>query len=198
MNPLNPKFLAATVAAVFACAAGAPARASIIADGLTYTLTERAISSTVDQFTLDITGINGPSDTEHGGRYGVNAFALNQPQGGLATGSAPGFTYTPGGTSANGCTMVGAFFCFAANTTPSGPPLAANSKLDITFTLTANSAGEFAGYNPGFKIDWAGTNNHYDLVGQTLTPTVVPLPAALPLFLSGLAGLGLMRRRRAA
>jgi hypothetical protein len=36
----------------------------------------------------------------------------------------------------------------------------------------------------------------YDLVSQTLTPTPVPLPAALPLLLGGVAGLGFMRRRK--
>ena len=33
-------------------------------------------------------------------------------------------------------------------------------------------------------------------IGQTITPSVVPLPAALPLFLSGIAGFGLLVRRR--
>ena len=36
------------------------------------------------------------------------------------------------------------------------------------------------------------------LYSQTLTPTAVPLPAALPLPLGGIAGLGFMRRRKAA
>jgi hypothetical protein len=203
VNPSNSKLLAATAALVVACGAVAPARASLIADGLTYTLTEAAISPTVEQFSLDITGINatginGTSLDTEGGRYGVQSFAFNQPVGGLVTGSAPGFMYSTGGLNASGCNMHGTFFCFSANTTPSAPALAANSTLDITFTLTASSAGDFAGYNPGFKINWDGTRNNYDLVGQTLTPSVVPLPAALPLLLSGLAGLGFMRRRRAA
>jgi hypothetical protein len=55
------------------------------------------------------------------------------------------------------------------------------------------------GYNPDFKIQWLGSKSgKYDLVSQTLTPTAVPLPAALPLLLGGIAGLGFMRRRKAA
>ena len=64
----------------------------MIADGLTYTLFESTLSPTVDQFTLDITGINGPTDTE-GGRYGVQLFAFNQPGSRVTTGSLSGFTY---------------------------------------------------------------------------------------------------------
>ena len=45
----------------------AGARASLIADGLTYTLTESATANPLtDQFTLNIAGINGPSDKKVG------------------------------------------------------------------------------------------------------------------------------------
>jgi hypothetical protein len=65
--------------------------------------------------------------------------------------------------------------------------------------VTVAQAGDFAGYDPDFKIQWLGSKSgKYDLVSQTLTPAPVPLPAALPLFLGGIAGLGFMRRRKAA
>ena len=74
-----------------------------------------------------------------------------------------------------------------------------NSQLTFAFDLTVAQAGDLANYDPDFKIQWLGSNaGKYDLVSQRLTPTVVPLPAALPLLLSGLAGFGFMSRRRAA
>jgi len=182
-----------------ALCAGAPARASLIADGVTYRLLETPLSPTEDQFTLEITGINGPSDTE-GSRYGVNSLAFTEPTpGSVVTGSMAGFTFMTGGLSAMGCDGTGNFYCFKANTKPTGPALAANSDLTTTFDLTVAQTGDLANYDPDLKIQWVGGNpGKYDLVSQTLTPTVVPLPAALPLLLSGLAGLGFMSRRKAA
>jgi hypothetical protein len=154
----------------------------------------------VDRFTLDITGINGATDTE-GGRYGVNSLAFNETpaKGSLVTGAMTGFTFMTGGLNAMGCDGTGNFFCFKAITAPTAPALAANSELKLTFDLTVAQAGDFAGYNPDFKTQWLGSKSgKYDLVSQTLTPTAVPLPAALPLLLGGIAGLGFMRRRKAA
>ena len=190
----------ATILGAVALSVGAPAWASLVADGVTYTLLESTVSPTADQFTLDITGINGPSDTE-GGRFGVNALAFTQPSpGSVASGSLAGFTFMSGGLNASGCNGTGNFYCFKANTAPTAPPLAANSSLSFTFDVTLNSAnaGGFAGYNPDFKIHWLGTTNHYALVSETLTPTPVPLPAALPLFLGAVAALGFIGRRKAA
>lgn len=191
----------ATVSGVIAISAGAPSWASLIADGVTYTLFESALSATEDQFTLEITGINGSSDAEKG-RYGVNSLAFTQPTPESVTGgSMTGFTFMTGGLDAMGCDGSGNFYCFKANTKPGPPALPANGMLELTFDVSVDQAGAFAGYNPDFKIQWVGTNNHYDLVSQTLTPTPVPLPAALPLLLGGLgglAGLGFMRRRKAA
>jgi hypothetical protein len=191
-------WIAAIVLGAIAVFAGTPARASLIADGITYTLFESVLSPTEDQFTLDITGINSSTDTE-GGRYGVNAIAFNDPQSMdvVSATAPPNFTTLIGGLNSSGCSMTGNFYCFMANTPPSGPTLGANSSLSYTFDVTVNNAGDFAGYNPGFKIEWLGTNTHYDLVSETLTPTVVPLPAGLPLLLGGIVGLGFMRRRKA-
>ena len=102
-----------------------------------------------------------------------------------------------GGLNAMGCDGTGSFFCFKANTRPSGPALPAGSELDLTIDLTVSKAGGFTGYDPDFKIQWLGSKSgKYDLVSKTLTPTVVPLPAALPLLLGGIAGLGCLGRRR--
>jgi hypothetical protein len=191
----------ATVSGAIALSACASSWAALIADGVTYTLFESTTANpTVDQFTLDITGINGPSDTE-GGRFGVNSLAFNEtsPPGSVVTGSMTGFTFMTGGLNAMGCDGTGNFYCFKANTAPTGPALAANSELQLTFFLTVAQASDFANYNPGFKIQWLGSKNgKYDLVSQTLTPTPVPLPAALPLLLGAIAGVRFMSRRKAA
>jgi hypothetical protein len=189
----------ATLLGVIALSAGAPSWASLVADGVTYTLYEAVLSPTEDEFTLVIMGINGPADTEKG-RYGVNSLALSQPiPSSVVSGSMSGFTFMTGGLSAMGCDGTGNFYCFKAITPPAAPVLAANSQLTFTFDVTAAAAGDWANYNPDFKVQWLGSKSgKYDLVSQTLTPTPVPLPAALPLLLSALGGLGFMGRRRAA
>jgi hypothetical protein len=159
---------------------------TLTADGVTYSLTDQVVNSTTDQFTLTITGINGSSDTEQG-RNGVQSFAFTLPSN-YSTATAPaGFTLQAGGLNSKGCSGSGNFFCFAANTTPSGAPLAANSTLSFTFDVSLSS-GSFVGYDPDFKINWDGTQNNYDLVSQSLAPSAAtPLPASWTMMLTGLA-----------
>ena len=174
-----------------------PARAStLVADGITYNLTDTALTSTTEQFTLTITGINGTSDTEKG-RYGVQSFAFTQPSNFSSAAGPAGFSEQGGGLNASGCDGSGNFFCFAANTAPTGPALAANSSMSYVFDVTISS-GNFSTYDPDFKINWDGTKNNYDLVSEALNPTVsaTPLPAALPMFAGGLGLVGLLSRRK--
>jgi hypothetical protein len=177
----------------------APAHASLIRDGITYTLTETTTGSALtDQFTLSITGINGPLDTE-GGRYGVQSFGFNNP-GNFGSATAPsGFTTQAGGLNANGCNGSGNFFCFLGTVTPTGPALIANSSLSYVFDITLTS-GSFSDYDPDFKINWDGTKNNYDLVSLPLAPTVVsppvPEPASLFLLGTGLLSVAGLRRKR--
>ena len=68
MNMLNKKY-AGVLAAAVVCMAALPAEASLTDQGITYTLLETTTANPlVDQFSLNITGINGALDTE-GGRY---------------------------------------------------------------------------------------------------------------------------------
>ena len=122
------KYLALSTIAVALGVSAAPVRASTLtADGVTYGLTEQVVNSTTNQFTLTITGINGTSDTEKG-RFGVQSFAFTLPANFSSAAAPSGFTELAGGLNSGGCSGSGGFFCFAANTTPSGL-LAANSTL---------------------------------------------------------------------
>jgi hypothetical protein len=184
--------------ALGALMAGAPAHATLIADGITYTLTETTITATTAQFDLHISGINGTSDNEKG-RAGVNAIAFGLPSNFSSATAPSGFTYEAGGLNANGCNGSGDFFCFTANTTPTATPgLPANSSLDFVFSISLSS-GSFTSYDPDFKIDWIGSKNHYDLVSETLAPAPgapVPEPVSMAMVGVGLLGLSVVRGRR--
>ena len=83
----------AAVALAFSALAGSAAYSNTLHDatteGLTYSLTASGpATSSTDTFTLNISGINGPSDTRDG-RFGVEAFAFNPPAN-LASATALG------------------------------------------------------------------------------------------------------------
>ena len=72
----HSSLIATVFLAAVATSAGTPSRASsLTVQGITYTLFESTVSGTnglEDQFTLEITGINGSTDPL-GGRYGVGS-----------------------------------------------------------------------------------------------------------------------------
>lgn len=66
---------------------------------------------------------------------------------------------------------------------------------NLSMLSSANTfLGALAGWNVSNQWDITFYNNDQYQNYVTATPSAVPVPAALPLFLSGLAGLGFMRR----
>ena len=197
----NFERLALPALAVAAFIAATPVQAStLIADGITYSLTATSLNATTNEFTLLITGINAAADIEKG-RSGVNGIAFSLPSNfasAVMINPPSIFTEQGGGLNSSGCNGNGNFFCFKANTTPTSlPEFAADSSLTFVFDVTLSS-GTFAGYSPDFKIDWIGSKNNYDLVSAQLDPTLTqtPIPGALPLFAGGGGLLGFLSWRR--
>lgn len=210
---MKTKFLGLAVALV-GCVAVLPAHA-LTADGLTYTLTAfKTANPDIDNFTLSISGINAPSDTERG-RYGVLAFAFNEPTGFVSATAPAGFTYMAGGLDASGCSGSGNFFCFKNDASVTQSALAANSTLTFNFSVDASSLSTWGSMsNPAdFKITWDGSKSKthrdgkftsgYDLVSENLPSTPAKAPeidpasasAALTFFAGGLAMVRARRRR---
>lgn len=142
---------------------------------------------------------------DEGGRYGVDDFAFSHPAN-FSTASAAGFAFQDGGLNASGCNSTGNFFCFNG-TAPSGPALAANSIINIPFSVTLSS-GNFLSWDPHLKIDWEGSKQgNYDNVslstnGISIRASVdAPVPgplagAGLPGLVMALGGLVILSRRR--
>src|SRR5260370_37290286 len=104
---LKSKSLPILAGALGAFIAATPAHASLVVEGITYTLIETTTASPlVDQFDLSITGINGPSDTR-GGRAGVNGFSLDEPTNFAGASPPSGFSFELRGFNQSGCNMAG-------------------------------------------------------------------------------------------
>lgn len=181
------KWLMTGVAAVALLIAVQPAEA-LVADGITYTLTENSISADTKTafFTLTISGENTASDTE-GGRTGINAFAFTTPTLGTITGGTvtapPNFNFVLGGLNSSGCDGNGGFYCFDNTTIPPTPATNLSGTITINFNVTDSTAGAWANYAPDFKIDWVGSKNNYDLVSLPIavnTGTNPPPPPPPP------------------
>ena len=176
-----------------------PASASVVAEGITYSLVLNSVTNggLTGNFTLQISGINVAGTDTRGGRTGIDAFAFNDPAVGTAvSGTSTGFTFQTGGLNSNGCNGSGNFFCF--NNTSATFPSPLPSSLALNFAVTSNAVGSWSNYSGDFKIDWAGSQNNYDLVSKviTLTTPPVPEPATWALMLIGFGGIGMAMRRR--
>jgi hypothetical protein len=214
---MKAKFLSFAIA-VAGCIGVLPAHA-LTADGLTYTLTAFATANPdVDNFTLTISGINGPLDTE-GDRYGVFAFAFNQPTGFVSATPPTGFADHSGGlssgSSGGGCTGSGNFFCFQDTQPINQSILAVNSSLTFDFSVDASGISTWGAVDnqDDFKVSWDGGKSKsygtsdfksgYDHVSEDLPPKPAAAPefdpasttAALTLLFGGLALLRARRRK---
>jgi len=217
---MRKSLITAAIAAAITTPLTFPAQATLIADGISYDLTATSTADPLtEMFTFTISGQNSASDTEGGGRTGINAIAFSWPTTGtVSTGvmTAPpsGFAFVSGGLNANGCDASGNFYCFDNLAIPPTPgTLLPTTPIVFEFSVTLSS-GDWSGYfdanttnddtDPHMKIDWVGTKNNYDLVSLGIDvggdsgrpPSAIPEPAT-PLMLGlGLLGLAFTRKFR--
>jgi hypothetical protein len=180
-------------------------------EGLTYnfSIIGGALNSTSATFQVEITGINVVGTDTRLGRSGINAFAFSTPNlPTISSGSTTlvGATFQSTGLNSGGCSNGGGFFCFGNTGVAGTPALASGTVIDIDFTLNLAS-GNFLAWDPAFKIDWAGNQNNFSLVSETIPlgpngtpfsnpPGETPIPGAVWLFGSGIAGAATFLRRR--
>ena len=146
---------------------------------------------------LTITNALNASGNWSGINY-LQSFAVGNV-GSFTGASLAGFTYDPGGLSngsANGCNGSGASFaCFYTGAVPLA--LSNNMVFDIFFTGGATNFSL-----PSLKVDFwtdlSQTQSTGNLLSQSIGAPVsaTPLPAAFPLYATGLGALALLRWRR--
>jgi hypothetical protein len=185
------KTLLAALAITFA-SSGAWAN-SLTFQGVTFATTDLGGG----ELQLTITNALNASGNWSGIKY-LESFAVGNV-GSFTGASLAGFTYDPGGLSngsASGCNGNGASFaCFTAGASPLA--LSNNMIFDIAFSGGATNFSL-----PSLKVDfWANafqTQSTGNLLSQSIGAPVsaTPLPAAFPLYATGLGALALLRWRR--
>ena len=144
---------------------------------------------------LTMTNALNASGNWSGIKY-LESFAVGNV-GSIKSASLAGFAYDPGGLSngsAIGCNGNGAgFACFSSGASPLA--LSNNMIFNIAF-----SGGPTNFSLPSLKVDfWTNafqTKSTGDLLSKSIGTSATPLPAALPLYATGLGALALLRWRR--
>jgi hypothetical protein len=186
-------------AAVIAAALGASAAASAAEFDFSYTFTDgQQVTGSLDG-TLNGTSISNISDLQ----VSLNGIAFS------------------GGSDASGATTLGIYGYDASNQTFDGPatfstvssknnfaiadePQGTNANYVFSFVNDPSSGTAIGAYNFLQSDKFSGPSANQAAADFTddgtwsVTPAPVPLPAALPLLLSGLGLFGFGRRRRAA